>query len=128
MVLWVLVVSTAACVRSEECPPNTACVEPRKTMYYRETPGVEPWAADASGAGPSDWMRRALEDISGRGLELGVIGRVPVPNSPGSYAVQVSVRPKDEAAASARCFVETLSDPRPPAAERSDCAPLHTAR
>jgi hypothetical protein len=94
-------------------------------MYYKETPGVEPWAADASGSAPADWMRSAHEDLAGRGLLVAALERVPIPNVPGRYALKAGVAHRT--AALARCFVEDVADTTPAAATRTDCAPLHKA-
>ncbi|MBI2773771.1 MAG: hypothetical protein HYX56_04675 [Chloroflexi bacterium] len=94
-------------------------------MYYKETPGIEPWAADPTGSAAPDWKDAANADFESRGLRVTVIERVPRVVPSVGYALRIAVRPPEQSAAEARCLVKELADPTQPAASRTDCAPLY---
>jgi hypothetical protein len=122
--LSLLIVVSGACGPRERCPGGL-CAEPLLTMYYKETPGVEPWAADPAGSAAPEWKEAANADFESRGLKVMIIERVSRSVPSAGYALRIAIRPLDQSAAEARCLVKDLTDPRKPAALRTDCAPLY---
>src|SRR6266545_1202895 len=78
VVLSVAVLVAAGCGGGNECPPNAACVAPTAIMYYKETPGSEPWGPDSEGTLPTDWKDRATAELSSRGLKFVVLDQVRI--------------------------------------------------
>jgi hypothetical protein len=101
-------------------------------MFYVES-GVEPWAASSSQSPDPARLAAAKRDLEERGLHVLTIEEVtivvpsPCPANPcaNGRALRVMIPATDEGLASARCFVDHVDTSTPPAARRTDCAPLH---
>jgi hypothetical protein len=132
-------VATAAllivsCVNTGDCQQTGSCAGPKpETLFYIESVAVEPWSATAPGASAADKLTQAKSDLAGRGLMVVAIEHVAIvgsltcndPGCPNGYALQITIRPSDDGLALARCFVRRADAASPPAAQRTDCAPLY---
>jgi hypothetical protein len=122
------------CVSTGDCPQSGSCVGPKpETLFYVESVAVEPWSATAPGGSAGDKLTQARSDLAGRGLMVVDIEHVVIsgssncndPGCPNGYALRITIRPSDDGLAVARCFVSRVDAASPPAAQRTDCAPLY---
>jgi hypothetical protein len=129
LILGLAVIGSCTVVADTNCPSGNACVAPARELYYKETVGIEPWAAAADGSLPAGWRESATADLHSAGLEPSRLEAVPIgPTGETRYALQVRVPDAQRPTASQRCFVTDVRDTSPPAAARADCQPFYTTK
>lgn len=126
-VLFVLAACTVT--TDSECGGLAQCPEPAKEMYYKETPGLEPWAAAQDGSLPDNWRDLADHDLESVGLTPEFLEVTTIATPDGRvFALQLRVPDDQRPAAIRHCFVANPRDSTPLASARNDCEPFYSTK